>query len=233
MPIHLPQTIEQLSSAKRVVHRYIEKGWYTPQNATTILLGTFPSVLIREAFGRVRPTDVDFFYGSGDNNFWPDLSSIYRRPLSYQRTEAAIQQRMDLLHDLGLGISDAIYACTTSGSAVDTALQNIELNTSLIKTLDEHPAITKLYFTSSSGKINAESLTLKMLKESGRISGMKITQNSRPRMRQFLFRPISGALRTITTITLISPSPLAEKMAGIKPEERRALYAEQLPKLNA
>lgn len=215
----------------RVVHRYIERGWYTPENATAILLGTFPSVLIREAFGRVRPTDVDFFYGSGDNNFWPDLSSIYKRPLSYQRTQEAVQQRMDLLRDLGLGISDAIYACTTTGGAVDTALQNIEINTQLLTILDKHPDITKLYFTSSSGKVNAESLTMKMLKESGRISSMKITQANRPRMRQFLFRSVNGAVRTITTITLISPSPLAEKMAGIKPEERRALYAKQLPKL--
>jgi G:T/U-mismatch repair DNA glycosylase len=223
--------IVNLQSGLRVVHRYLDKGWYTPKNAQAILLGTFPSVLIREAFGRVRQSDVDFFYGSRDNNFWPDLSIIYNYHLSYDRTKEAIQQRMQLLDKLHLGLSDAIFACTTLGSAMDTALQNIELNTGLIKTLDTHPSIITLYFTSSSGKVNAESLTLKILKDADRLSKMKIIQKSRPRMREFLFTDVNHQQRTIRTITLISPSPLAEQMAGIKPEQRRAQYVKHLPKL--
>jgi G:T/U-mismatch repair DNA glycosylase len=217
--------------AQRVIHRYIERGWYTPENATALLLGTFPSVLIREAFGRVRTTDVDFFYGSRDNNFWPDLSIIYKRPLSFERTEAAIQERMELLNDLQLGLSDAIYACITSGSAMDTALQNIELNTKLIETLDRNPNINRLYFTSSSGKVNAETLTLRLLKENGRLSKMRIVQQSRPRIREFMYTGSTGTQRLFQTITLISPSPLAEQMAGILPEQRQAQYAQWLPKL--
>lgn len=216
---------------QRVIHRYIDRGWYTPPKAKALLLGTFPSILIREAFGRVRTTDVDFFYGSRDNNFWNDLSIIYQRPLTFERTETAIEQRMRLLDDLQLGLSDAIFACTTSGSAMDTALQNIELNTRLIDTLDDHPAISRLYFTSSSGKVNAESLTLRVLKEGKRLTKMKILQPSRPRIREFVFIERKGEARKIQTITLISPSPLAEQMAGITPEQRRAQYAEWLPKL--
>ena len=125
----------------RVVHRYIDRNWYTPKNATALLLGTFPSVLIREAFGRVRQTDVDFFYGSWDNNFWKDLGTIYNIDFSFQRTDEAVQQRMQLLDLLGLALSDAIFACTTSGSATDTALQNIELNNGIITTIDATPAI--------------------------------------------------------------------------------------------
>jgi G:T/U-mismatch repair DNA glycosylase len=223
--------IVNLEGGLRVVHRYLDKGWYTPKNATVILLGTFPSVLIREAFGRIRQTDVDFFYGSRDNNFWQDLSSIYNYPLSYNRTDEAIQQRMALLNKLQLGLSDALFSCTTLGSAMDTALQNIELNTGLVKTLDAHPPIQTLYFTSSSGKVNAESLTLKILKDACRLSRMKIIQKSGPRMRQFIFTDNNHRERTIQTITLISPSPLAEKMAGIKPEQRREQYAKHLPKL--
>lgn len=217
--------------AIRVVHRYLLKGWYTPQNATAMLLGTFPSVLIREAFGRVRATDVDFFYGSRDNNFWQDLSIIYNYPLSFDTTEKAIQQRMDLLDRLKLGLSDAIFACTTSGSATDNALYNIELNTSLINVLDTHPNITTLFFTSSSGKVNAEALTLQTIKNSGRLTKMAILQKSGPRIRQFIFTDLLGKIRMMTAITLISPSPLAERMAGIKPEQRRAQYKNYLPKL--
>lgn len=185
-----------------VEHRYIARGWYTPPVATAMLLGTFPSVLIREAFGRVRQTDVDFFYGSADNNFWKDLSIIYNKPLLFERTEIAVRQRMELLDSLKLALSDAIFSCTTSGSAMDTALQNIVLNERIIQTLDDVPAIDKLYFTSSSGKVNAESLTLRLLKEKGRSSGMRIVQQSGPRRRTFVFTGRNGQKRMINTVPL-------------------------------
>src|SRR5215218_9306196 len=136
----------------RVEHRYVRAGLYTPQGATALLIGTFPSVLIREQFGRLRPTDSDFFYGSIDNNFWSDLGAIYNRSFLFNWSEQAVQQRKDLLDELGLALSDAVFACETSGSAMDTALQHIELNEYLVKTLDNTPTITQLYFTSSSGK---------------------------------------------------------------------------------
>lgn len=221
---------ENCGEAVRVVHRYVAAGLYTPPNATALLLGTFPSVLIREAYGRVRLTDVDFFYGSSDNNFWKDLSVIYGVPLALERSQAAIEQRKQLLNSLGLALSDAIYACTTSGSSMDTALHNIELNEQIIHTLDATPTITTLYFTSSSGKVNAESLTLRLLKEKSRSSGMNIIQKSGPRRRKFLFTNADGLQRIINTITLISPSPLAERMAGIQPEQRREQYKAWLPR---
>jgi G:T/U-mismatch repair DNA glycosylase len=215
----------------RVVHSYIARGWYIPENATALLLGTFPSVLIREAFGRIRPEDVDFFYGSRDNNFWKDLSIIYKRRLEQERTEAAIRQRMQLLDDLKLGLSDAIYACHTKGSAMDTALHDIEPNTQLVTDLDRHPDIIRLYFTSSSGKVNAESGTLRVLRDAGRLKAMKITQARSPRRRQFLFTDSEGNTRSIDTVTLFSPSPLAEQWGALTPESRRAQYREWLPAL--
>jgi G:T/U-mismatch repair DNA glycosylase len=215
----------------RVEHRYIREGLYTPENATSLLIGTFPSILIREQFKGFRTTDVDFFYGSRDNNFWPDLSILYNRPLSFERTSEAVAQRMQLLDELRMGLSDAIFACHSSGSAQDTALQEIEPNYFLIDTLDKYPSIDTLYFTSSSGKVNAESITLRLLKEKGRLSKMKIAQQSGPRLRQFLYRNEKGLERIMKTITLISPSPLAEQWAGVTPEKRRALYKQYLPAL--
>ncbi len=135
------------------------------------------------------------------------------------------------MDDLSLALSDAIYACETSGSAMDTALQNVELNERLIQTLDNTPTITMLYFTSSSGKVNAESLTLRLLKEQGRSSGMKITQPKGPRMRAFSFTDNTGRQRLLKTVTLYSPSPLAEQWGGLTPEKRRQQYATYLPKL--
>lgn len=215
----------------RVEHRYVKAGLYTPENATSLLIGTFPSVLVREAFGRVRQTDVDFFYGSADNNFWKDLGIVYNRDFLFTRTREAIMQRTELLDCLQLGLSDAIYACHTSGSATDTALQDIELNNHLIDTLDNHPLITTLYFTSSSGKVNAETLTLRLLQDQGRSSGMKIVQERGPRLRAFHFKDKAGKPRVIETITLYSPSPLAEQWGTLTPESRRDQYKTWLPKL--
>ncbi|WP_345253037.1 hypothetical protein [Flaviaesturariibacter amylovorans] len=213
------------------MHSYIGRGWYIPKGARALLLGTFPSVLIREAFGRIRPEDVDFFYGSKDNNFWRDLSYIYGRPLDQERTEKAIRQRMQLLDDLSLGLSDSIYACHTLGSAMDTALHDLEPNLQLIRDLDTHSSITRLYFTSSSGKVNAESGTLRILRDAGRLSGMRIIRQKGPRRRQFTFTDAEGSARVIDTVTLFSPSPLAEQWGALTPEGRRAQYREWLPRL--
>ena len=214
----------------RVEHRYIKEGLYTPKDAMGLLIGTFPSVLIREKFGRLRPTDTDFFYGSIDNNFWPDLGAIYNRSFRYDWTEEAVAQRKALMDDLKLALSDAIYSCETLGSAMDTALQSLELNERLMETLDHTPTINTLYFTSSSGKVNAETLTLRLLKERSRSSRMKILQTG-PRMRSFVYTDASGTQRPLKTITLYSPSPLAEQWGGLTKEKRRRQYATYLPAL--
>ncbi len=214
----------------RIEHRYIKQGLYTPAGATSLLVGTFPSVLVREAFNRLRPTDVDFFYGSIDNNFWKDLGIIYNRNFSFTRSQEAVEERMELLDELKMAMSDAIFACETTGSAMDTALQNIEPNVYVIDVLDNTPTIHTLFFTSSSGKVNAETLTLRVLKESGRMTKMKITQKSGPRMRSFLFTDKTGKQHPMKSVTLYSPSPLAEQWGGLTPEKRRAQYSMYLPK---
>lgn len=214
----------------QVVHRYVQQGLYTPPGAVGLLIGTFPSVLVKQAFGRMRSSDVDFFYGSAENNLWRDLSAIYNFPLAQENNASAVQQRINLLQRLRLGITDIILSTFTTGGATDTSLQNIEINTGIIKTLDEYPTISKLYFTSGSGKVNAEGLTLNMLKESGRITNMQIISKMGPRQRQFVFMGGSGR-RLITAITLYSPSPLAEQWGGITPEKRQQQYRTHLPPL--
>src|SRR5690349_11972728 len=121
----------------KVWHQYIQQGLYTPKNATSLLIGTFPSILVRKAFGRLRSTDVDFFYGSADNNFWKDLGKIYGRTFRQDHSKEAIEEREQLLDDLGLGLSDVVLSCDTNGSAMDLALQNIELNHHLVEVVDK------------------------------------------------------------------------------------------------
>ncbi len=214
----------------KVWHEYIQKGLYTPKDATALLIGTFPSILVRKAFNRLRATDVDFFYGSADNNFWKDLGKLYNRSFRQDGSNEAIKEREALLDDLKLGLSDVVLACETAGSAMDLALQNIELNYYLVEVLDKHPTINKLYFTSSSGKTNAETMSLKILRDADRISKMRIVQKG-PRIRNFLFKDKKNKEREFTSVTLYSPSPLAEQY-GINPERRLAQYKEYLPKLS-
>lgn len=216
--------------AMKVWHEYIQRGLYTPANATSLLIGTFPSILVRKAFNRLRPTDVDFFYGSADNNFWKDLGKIYGKNFRQDQSKEAIIEREQLLNDLKLGLSDVVLSCETNGSAMDLALQNIELNHHLVDVLDKHSTINKLYFTSSSGKTNAESMSLKILRDHNRISKMKIVQTG-PRIRNFIFKDAKNKERAFTSITLYSPSPLAEQY-GITPEKRLAQYKEFLPKIS-
>ncbi len=215
----------------RVVHRYAAEGLYTPPGAVALLIGTFPSVLVREAFGRLRATDTDFFYGSIDNNFWPDLAALYNRSFRFDQSDEAVVQRKILLDDLKLATTDVIFSCETTGSATDTALQQIELNEGIVKTLDENPSISTLYFTSGSGKINAESLTLRLLKETGRSSSTKLMQKTAPRLRALIYTTGVGNRRPMRAVTLYSPSPLAEQWGGVTREKRRAQYAQFLPPL--
>ncbi|MEI6947824.1 hypothetical protein V9K67_11570 [Paraflavisolibacter sp. H34] len=213
----------------RVYHSYILEGLYVPPRPVALLLGTFPSVLIRQAFGRLRPTDVDFFYGSIDNNFWQDMAALYHRNFLFDRSPEAVRQRMALMDELHLALSDVVLSCETAGSAMDTALESIELHTGLIDLLDRHPSISTLYFTSSSGKVNAETLALRILREGSRLEKMKITRKSGPRLRSFVFTDHQGRQRLMTGITLVSPSPLAEQWGGVTKEKRQALYRQYLP----
>ena len=60
---------------------------------------------------------------------------------------------------------------------------------------------------------------------------MKITQKTGPRTRSFLYVDHNDTPRMIDTVTLISPSPLAEQWGGVTPEKRQALYKQYLPAL--
>ncbi|MER3464678.1 MAG: hypothetical protein C4329_10020 [Chitinophagaceae bacterium] len=59
--------------------------------------------------------------------------------------------------------------------------------------------------------MNAKTLPLRVLKENKRMQQMKIVQKSGPRIRRFLYLDEKNNERAMKTITLYSPSPLAEQ----------------------
>jgi hypothetical protein len=60
---------------------------------------------------------------------------------------------------------------------------------------------------------------------------MKITQKTGPRRRSFLFTDKTDRQRPMHSITLYSPSPLAEQWGSLTPEKRQEQYRQYLPKL--
>lgn len=212
-----------------VNHRYIEEGLFIPKNATALLIGTFPSILIQQAKGNaLRPRDVNFYYGSTDNFFWNDLELIYNRPLSFAWTNEAVDQRKELLGDIRLGITDIIAACTTEGGAADHAITIHSKNEGIFKILEDNPAINTLFFTSGSAINGADRLTMQLLTTQMRISKVKIVQKINPKIRTLQFHEKTGIVREMKSITLYSPSPLA-KRGGVTDQIRRDQYEKYLP----
>ncbi|MGN6603200.1 MAG: hypothetical protein ACTHK8_12170 [Ginsengibacter sp.] len=214
-----------------VTHRYITEGLYIPENATGLIVGTFPSVLIRQALNNLRACDVNFYYGSCDNFFWTDLERIYNKRFQYDWTNESVKQRKASLNELQLAITDIVLECETDGGTTDNALVNCVINEFLINVLDNNPNIKTLFFTSGTGKINADRLTLKLLRERRRIYKRSITQRQNPKIRTFIFRSANGLKREMKSVTLYSPSPVA-KRGGVTDDKRRIQYETYLPKIN-
>ena len=219
-----------MNQPKTVVHRYIREGLFVPSAPKALLIGTFPSILIKEAFGQLVPADVNFFYGSTSNLFWRDLENIYNWKLLYNFSTEAVEQRKGLLERLQLAMTDIIESCSTEGGVTDTSLNDIKIHEGVVAILDRHPGITRLYFTSSSGTINAEKLSLNLLNNKGRISNMEFSQKSAPKIREFTYTDHQRNRRAMQAVTLYSPSPFAKRY-GITDEKRNEQYSRYLPKM--
>lgn len=220
-----------MNQRKTVCHRYIQQGLFVPAAPEALLIGTFPSVLIKEAFGQLGPADVNFYYGSTSNLFWRDLERIYNRKLLYNFSQEAVEQRKDLLEKLKLAITDIIESCDTEGGVTDTSLGGITIHEGVISILDQHPGITRLFFTSSSGKVSAERLSLNLLNSSGRISASRISQKSAPKIREFIYTDHQNNKRAMQAVSLYSPSPFAKRY-GVTDEKRNEQYKTYLPKMS-
>jgi len=122
-------------------------GWYIPEGAETVIIGTFPPTR--------RNWSFDFFYPNKNNYFWKIVARIANRPLFYFSGEEAVKERKELLNHLKLGVSDMGQIIRRkTNSSLD---KNIEIVAfmDIFKLLYENPSVRKLIFTSSSGKSSA------------------------------------------------------------------------------
>lgn len=137
-----------------IVHRYLEEAFAEWKEKTLWFVGSFPSVLVREAFGRInKEKDVNYFYGSAQNRFWPTLFSLSRecnivhvKNLSFGWDNAnAVKERKGILHALDIGITDIYAKIESGGKASDNDIVPLEWNPYLEKILTH----AKVIFTTS------------------------------------------------------------------------------------
>lgn len=120
--------------------------WYVPNDAKTLIIGTFPPIEKRWSYA--------FFYPNIHNNLWKILSSIADLKLSLNK-ETMIEERQQILHKLKLGVTDMGGVIRRlAPDSKDESLEIIEYM-EILHILDEYPSIERIILTSSSGKSSA------------------------------------------------------------------------------
>ena len=83
------------------------------ERSHTLILGSFPSMLSREAA---------FFYGHPQNRFWRVLSAVLGREVP-----TTVEEKRDLLLSEGIALWDVIGSCEIKGSA-DSSITDVVPN---------------------------------------------------------------------------------------------------------
>lgn len=117
--------------------------WYVPENARTLIIGTFPPVEARWGFA--------FFYPNLQNTFWKLLSTIAGEELLPDKS-VMISQRQNILQKLKVGVTD--MGGVIRRLAPDSKDESLEIvkYMEILQILDEYPSLERIILTSSSGK---------------------------------------------------------------------------------
>lgn len=117
---------------------------FIPANAIKLILGTFPtSITNRSAY--------EFFYPNPLNDFWKLIFEVAGKDLNEYRISEPVEIRKQVLSELKLGIADIGHRILRQrNSSKDENLFPLEF-TDIFSLLDDHPTITKIIITSSSG----------------------------------------------------------------------------------
>jgi G:T/U-mismatch repair DNA glycosylase len=176
---------------------------YIPENATSLIIGTFPTVAGKREF--------HFFYPNRNNLFWKNLSAIAGPTFALKTIEnalEAVEHRKRILDSLNLGIADMgriVYR--QKNSSLDNSLLPIEF-TDVFKLLEEHPRISKLLLTSSSGPNSVKGWLKSYFELNPKVGTFPLT-NSGVNSKQGSFN-FNG--RTIEIVVLTSTSGAARFM---------------------
>lgn len=192
---------------------------FVPPGATKLIIGTIPPVRFCVTPQALRDGDVNFYYGSRDNAFWPLIEQVTGTAFDYENTEAAVGQRKAFLAGQKLGITDVVNRCVhVDGKSDDLSLTEIEPKP-IGQLLRDHPAIDSLIYTGRSSQNNSVMFLMNHhIADSGRHRG-----TGDPARKRVV---IGG--KEYKVILLYSPSPNA--LRGVDPETRREQYREVFTK---
>lgn len=178
---------------------------YLPKGCEKLIIGTLPPP--RLSTKELRKTDVDFCYGSCDNLLWPILGRLFNIDFLYNNSSHAVLQRKEFLTQHHLGICDIVDSCKRAKiTAADLGIQEVILR-DIFNNISIIPTLHTLIFTGGNSKNGPEYFFRQQAKENN--ITLQLTDNRLPRKHQFIWQH-----RTITTISLTSPSNAANRSIG-------------------
>ncbi len=126
---------------KRNQQNQVTSFCYVPNNQIkSIFLGTFPIYEISEGENQ---GNLEFFYGSCENKFWPTLNNLFQQPIN------TVPQRIKLLDSLEIGISDVLLEIERIQPRLseDKNLQDVRYN-KILEIIEIYPTIKNIFITS-------------------------------------------------------------------------------------
>lgn len=116
------------------------------QNSTKFILGSFPPNKFTIHKELKTNFDVDFFYGSKENEFWELFSSVLNLDFKLPHNTEQLKNYLELNHWV---ISDIVLECVRkNNTALDTDLTNIVWNSEIINQILSENQIETIFFTS-------------------------------------------------------------------------------------
>jgi G:T/U-mismatch repair DNA glycosylase len=206
---------------------------YFPHHARAVIIGTAPPHrFCTSGVRKLSEGDIDFFYGSFENRFWPVMKRVFEpQSIAWLKTK---RQCTSFLQRHSLGIDDIIQEFYRNGTyAGDENLEMIKGNSKLIRKVASHPQIEYAYFTSH----EAFSLFCKCIYgyflyliedyQESALAGVKPSDICSLK----LYDEAGNAYRKITLVTLRSPSPRGVNAENLllDYQEKFAPFIQQTP----
>lgn len=186
-------------------------NWYGAADSKTLLVGTFPPTR--------RNWSFDFFYPNKRNFFWKIIAAITGKELLHATGETAVTERKALLDQLKITITDMGKTIIRKDhNSLDENLHAL-VYMDIFHILEEKPAINKIIFTSSSGKVSAVKWFQNYLESKG--IKHRFPKTSKPVKSEL---HING--RAIELVILFSPSARAANRISF--DQLVALYRDEL-----
>ncbi|MCB5251497.1 MAG: hypothetical protein RBR69_02950 [Candidatus Cloacimonadaceae bacterium] len=191
---------------KRYIHPYKA---YFPHQSKGLIIGTAPGhrFCFREPL-KLLEGDIDFFYGSFQNRFWPVMKKVFEPDsISWLRTK---RQCADFLQRHQLAIGDIMAEFYRTGHyAGDENLQILAANRDLIHRLGLNKQIDYAFFTShESLSLFRKSIHQQLLYIIEAFPDSEMPKvNPKDIFKMKLYDEAGHYYRSITLIVLRSPSP--------------------------